>query len=183
MAGPRGGLRLVLPVIDSVVPAVHEPNTAGQSRTAQQRSTARCNAGCRAAAVLGCADIAGREVLTVAGIFIREVSRDAKLAKQGLLTTGPWHCLSDAAMRYYRMMSPAWRNRTDQQLFLVDLCVLADFSYEYTRNWQHLRCKSGGCRRPSARTPRCCITVSSRVGRATPQRATSNCAGRAPQNA
>ena len=48
--------------------------------------------------------------------------------------TGPWHCLNDAAMRFYRMMSPEWAAGTDQQFFLVDLWVFADFSYEYTRS-------------------------------------------------
>ena len=84
--------------------------------------------------MLGFTDTSGQEVLTVSGIFIRKVRRDAKIAKQDLLMTGPWHCLNDAAMRFYRMMSPEWAAGTDQQFFLVDLWVFADFSYEYTRS-------------------------------------------------
>jgi len=37
-------------------------------------------------------------------------------------------------MQFYRMMSPEWRTGMDQQLFLIVLFALADFSYKFTRN-------------------------------------------------
>jgi hypothetical protein len=68
---------------------------------------------------------------------------------------------------------PEWLNSTDQRLFLVDLCVLADFSYNYTRNGQHLRRKPGGCA-PVPPGPWSMIYVSLWIGRSPPQPATSN---------
>ena len=111
---------LLLSVIDSGVLlrcGRKGPNTAGPRRTVYRGHRLGAMSDAEGQRSSGSRMHRGREVLTVAGLFIRKIRQNAKIAKPCLLTTGPRHCLSDAAMQFYRMMPPEWHAGMDQQLF------------------------------------------------------------------